>query len=443
MSLTSTQAWVLESSITYSSPTLINCIFAGNSVNYSGKGSAIGNYSLSSCQVINCTFVGNSGAEGVIWSDSRALSVTNSIFWGNVLLNNQQISAPTPVVSYSCIQGGYEGVGNIGSDPVFANDYRLQSGSPCIDSGTSEGVPDADTEGMPRPQGAGWDMGAYEFVNLPPQVTLAGKEELTLACDAPYVEVGLASVLDARDGEVVDLVDPASVPVLIWQQAALVYASSLLYIEDDFNNPEVIARPVEPAQETYTLTYEVTARAGGPGTASRIIRLECPLSEEGEAPEGEIMEEGETPVEGEGEAPAEGEVLPEGEGEMPAEGEGETPAEGEVLPEGEGEALTEGEGETPVEGEVLPEGEGETPAEGEGEGEVLPEGEGEVLVEGEGEATEGEPEGEGEDDACGCCASTDKHATPELLKRILGDWLIVGTSLLVLMSMSVWGRRNM
>ena len=220
------------------------------------------------------------------------------------------------------------------------------------------------------------------------------------------------------------------------------YTSSLLYIENDFNNQEVIARPISPAQEEYTLTYEVTGASGGPTTATRVVRLECPLSEEGEAAEGE----GETPAEGEGEAltegegetPVEGEVLPEGEGEAPTEGEGETSAEGEgeVWPEGEGETPVEGEGETPAEGEALPEGEGETPAEGEGED--LPEGEGEILVEGEGEATEGESEGETEDDACGCCASTDKHGKPEeLFKRILGDWLIIGISLLVLLSTSV------
>jgi hypothetical protein len=34
--------------------------------------------------------------------------------------------------------------------------------SPCIDSGSSAGVPDTDVENALRPQGNGYDIGAYE-----------------------------------------------------------------------------------------------------------------------------------------------------------------------------------------------------------------------------------------------------------------------------------------
>ncbi|NLV44612.1 MAG: hypothetical protein GXY07_08945, partial [Candidatus Hydrogenedentes bacterium] len=98
-------------------------------------------------------------------------------------------------------------------------------------------------------------------------------------------------------------------------------------------------------------------------------------------------------------------------------------------PEGEGEAPVEGEGEAPVEGEgeVLPEGEGEVAAEGEGE--VLPEGEGEILPEGEGE--------DEEEEACGCCRQDEKIQTfKEMLDRSLGDWLLIGLSLLALVAVT-------
>ena len=87
-------------------------------------------------------------------------------------------------------------------------------------------------------------------------------------------------------------------------------------------------------------------------------------------------------------------------------------------PEGEGEAPAEGEGEIPAEGE------GEAPVEGEGE--VLPEGEGEAPV-------EGEPEGE--DDGCcaGCGSSGDAKAD---FQRYLGDYLLIGLSLLGLMTLT-------
>jgi hypothetical protein len=46
-------------------------------------------------------------------------------------------------------------------DPT-ADDYHIQSGSPAIDSGLNVGVT-TDLEGTPRPQGSGYDIGAYEF----------------------------------------------------------------------------------------------------------------------------------------------------------------------------------------------------------------------------------------------------------------------------------------
>lgn len=44
-----------------------------------------------------------------------------------------------------------------------ANDYHLAPGSPAIDAGTAAGAPATDLDGNPRPQGAGFDVGAYEF----------------------------------------------------------------------------------------------------------------------------------------------------------------------------------------------------------------------------------------------------------------------------------------
>jgi hypothetical protein len=78
-------------------------------------------------------------------------------------------------ISYSCIQGGYSGPGNISEDPLFRDpangDYRLQPLSPCIDTAGTSG-PSDDLNGNPRPvdiAGIGrevtdtYDMGAYEF----------------------------------------------------------------------------------------------------------------------------------------------------------------------------------------------------------------------------------------------------------------------------------------
>ncbi len=53
-------------------------------------------------------------------------------------------------------------------DPMFADpflrDFHLKKGSPAIDKGSSQDAPSDDFEGNPRPQGKGYDIGAFEFM---------------------------------------------------------------------------------------------------------------------------------------------------------------------------------------------------------------------------------------------------------------------------------------
>lgn len=51
-------------------------------------------------------------------------------------------------------------------DPRLDSEYHLLADSPCIDAGIDLGVAN-DMLGIPRPQGAGVDMGAFEFIRLP------------------------------------------------------------------------------------------------------------------------------------------------------------------------------------------------------------------------------------------------------------------------------------
>ncbi len=165
-----------------SSPILSNVAFSGNS---SDNGGGMYNDG-SSPSLTNVTFSRNSAGidGGSIYNTSESNpSLTNVILWGNtaVISGNQIInSSSTPVINYTLIQDsggsgagwdsslGTDGGGNIDEDPLFVdplNDHlHLMHGSPAVDAGDDSVCPTTDLNGIPRPQGAGCDMGAFEFV---------------------------------------------------------------------------------------------------------------------------------------------------------------------------------------------------------------------------------------------------------------------------------------
>jgi len=148
---------------------LYNCIINGNIAGSSGGG--ISSSGVSSFSLYNCTISGNTAgiSGGGIASttiDSYFL-VINSILWGDGTAGEiYTVDSLTIDITYSDIQGGWTGTGNIACAPQFAglSDYHLQSGSCCIDAGTNiSPVVVDDIEGTSRPQGAAYDIGAYEF----------------------------------------------------------------------------------------------------------------------------------------------------------------------------------------------------------------------------------------------------------------------------------------
>jgi hypothetical protein len=131
-----------------------SCFFTGNSATYRGGGM---HNTYSSPSVTNCTFSGNSAREGGGMSNYESSSpVTNCILWGDSLPEIYNFGDREPEITYSNILGGYDGEGNIDADPLFVapgnGDYHLGPGSPCIDTGTNDApnLPAYDFEGHPR-----------------------------------------------------------------------------------------------------------------------------------------------------------------------------------------------------------------------------------------------------------------------------------------------------
>ena len=157
----------------YSNPSLVNVTFSQNTATQNGGG--ISNQSSSHPLLTNVTFSENMSATvgGGIYNDAFGSNATirNSIFYSN---SGGEIynAADVANVTYSIVQGGYTGTGNMDADPLlgplqdnggFTQTMALGAGSPAINAGDDASCPDSDQRGVTRPQGGRCDIGAYEF----------------------------------------------------------------------------------------------------------------------------------------------------------------------------------------------------------------------------------------------------------------------------------------
>ena len=175
-----------------------NCLVSGNSVEIYGAGFLTCNGTIT-----NNTITGNKGdaffaCQGLI---------KNCIVWNNSGPEIGDFATPT----YSNIQGGWPGIGNIDADPCFVNpgywadinnpnipvepndpnafwidgDYHLLETSLCVDAGdpnyTTE-PNETDLDGKPRIINDRIDMGAHEFA--PPVITEMKLTPLMLNCSS-------------------------------------------------------------------------------------------------------------------------------------------------------------------------------------------------------------------------------------------------------------------
>jgi parallel beta-helix repeat protein len=121
---------------------------------------------------VHNTVVGNNGA-GIYLRDSRAVARNNILSRNG---NQLRISGGSSSADRNLIDGGsdVQGSNPVHGSPQFVNpgigDYHLASTSPAIDAGADVGVRN-DIDGGSRPQGNGYDLGAYECAGQKPAPT--------------------------------------------------------------------------------------------------------------------------------------------------------------------------------------------------------------------------------------------------------------------------------
>jgi hypothetical protein len=157
----------------------------------------------------HCTIVGAETVYG--WylepDDPLACKITNSIVVADSVVNGIG-------VTYSDIvrdSGVYPGEGNINAEPGFVDvstgDYRLQAGSPCVDT--------ADPASSPDPDGSRADMGAYPyeapFPSEPlslPELYAGSGENVTVPTKVSFADVISADMAFLFNSEILIPAEP-------------------------------------------------------------------------------------------------------------------------------------------------------------------------------------------------------------------------------------------
>jgi len=144
------------------------CLIAENQANIGG-GLVCQDYAMP--EIVNCTIVSN---QAILYGGGMSLHgypsdplFFNTILWGNT---PDQAGAGAHLFYFCDVdQNGFDHTNaNLRADPLFVDpdtkNYRLQAGSPCIDTGDNAEVSEnEDLNGTPRIINHTVDIGAYEF----------------------------------------------------------------------------------------------------------------------------------------------------------------------------------------------------------------------------------------------------------------------------------------
>jgi len=151
--------------------TLSNNLIARNAADVYGGAVCVGRYSSPASQalLVNNTIADNGGS-GVVAQWYAVVTMTNNLIathtvgLTNTYPASSTISADTNL--FWNTNDPITGTNAVWQDPLLTADYHLGSGSPAMDAGLTISWLTVDLEGNPRPQGAKYDIGAFEEVKV-------------------------------------------------------------------------------------------------------------------------------------------------------------------------------------------------------------------------------------------------------------------------------------
>jgi hypothetical protein len=153
-----------------------NIIIRNNVFYNCTRGWAIQRYgsSVDQLYIVNNTFAfpnPNRDGQIILAATTTNLYIENNIFYlpgQNIGISGTQSgSIIDHNLSTGAVGGGGTGTNIENTDPMFVNptglDFHLQAGSPAINAGLALSIVLFDYDGIARPVGGAWDIGAFEF----------------------------------------------------------------------------------------------------------------------------------------------------------------------------------------------------------------------------------------------------------------------------------------
>ncbi|NQU05243.1 MAG: choice-of-anchor D domain-containing protein, partial [Calditrichaeota bacterium] len=236
-------------------PTLENLIIYGNDADRWGGGMIV--YGDATPTLRNITIYANSAGTNnagiAVFGGGTTLNMVNSIVYGN----DPPAIPADQTITFSDIEGGYNGEGNIDADPLFADamngDLNLTWDSPCLDAGDPDSPEDPDEtradmgalylhqsdDGRIVPSPRSLDFGEViveETEDLAIRISNRGRSDLTIS------EVSIEGEIFSADFEeevVLEPDDEFNLFVSFSPDEAIDYNSTLIITSDDPDNGEL------------------------------------------------------------------------------------------------------------------------------------------------------------------------------------------------------------